>query len=243
VNPHTLFVSDLHLAAERPQISGQFFAFVRDTAPAAESLYILGDLFEYWIGDDDLEEPLNEAVARALSALSARGTRVFIMQGNRDVLMGAGFTGGCGATPIADPTVIDIHGARTLLMHGDTLCTDDLEYQKFRSYAHDAENQRRFLAQPMSLRREQMRGMRAQSEQVKKEKSDDIMDVSPPAVEAALRAHGYPRLIHGHTHRPARHVHSVDGRACERWVLADWYQRGSYLRCDVGGCTAVSLPL
>ena len=236
---HTLFISDLHLAAERPHINEQFFTFIRDVAPAAEALYILGDLFEYWIGDDDREEPLNDAVAAAIKALATRGTRVHLMHGNRDVLIGTDFVSRCGASMLADATVVELHGTRTLLMHGDTLCTDDVEYQKFRVYAHDAQNQRRFLAQPLAARREQMRGMRAQSEQVKKEKPDDIMDVSPAAVEEALRSHGYPRLIHGHTHRPARHAHAVDGRACERWVLADWYARGSYLRCDASGCDAL----
>lgn len=241
---HTLLVSDLHLAAERPRINEQFFAFIRDTAPAADALYILGDLFEYWIGDDDHDDPLNNAVAGALAALSthsARGTHVYLMQGNRDVLIGADFVARCGAALIADPTVLDLHGTRTLLMHGDTLCTDDLEYQKFRLYARNADNQRQFLAQPLSARRDQMRGMRAQSEQVKQEKSEKIMDVSPAAVDDALRMHGYPRLIHGHTHRPARHTHHVDGHTCERWVLADWYARGSYLRCDAGGCAALPL--
>lgn len=238
---HTLLISDLHLATERPHINEQFFTFVRDIAPAAQALYVLGDLFEYWIGDDDHDDPLNDAVAHALATLAARGTRIHFMQGNRDVLISADFVARCGAALIADPAVTDLHGKRTLLMHGDTLCTDDLEYQKFRVYAHDAENQRKFLAQPLQVRREQMLGMRAQSEQVKKVKSVEIMDVSPAAVEAALRSHGYPRLIHGHTHRPARHTHSVDGCACERWVLADWYARGSYLRCDAGGCAVVQL--
>jgi UDP-2,3-diacylglucosamine hydrolase len=239
--PHTLFVSDLHLAADRPHINQQFFAFVRDTAPTAEALYILGDLFEYWIGDDDHDEPLNDAVASALAALVKRGTPVHMMHGNRDILVGAPYVSRCGATLIADPTVVDLYGTRTLLMHGDTLCSDDLEYQKFRLYAHDADNQRKFLAQPLSARREQMLGMRAQSEQVKKAKTSDIMDVTPATVDAALRAHGYPRLIHGHTHRPALHTHRVDGHTCERWVLADWYQRGSYLRCDASGCETVQL--
>ena len=239
---HTLFISDLHLAAERPHIAEQFFTFVRDVAPAAEALYILGDLFEHWIGDDDRDEPLNDTVARALAALATRGTRIHLMHGNRDVLIGANFVARCGATLIGDPTVVTLYGTRTLLMHGDTLCSDDVEYQKFRLYAHDAENQKNFLAQPLSARRDQMLGMRAKSEQVKKEKTAEIMDVSPDAVAAALRAHTYPRLIHGHTHRPAHHTHSVDGYTCERWVLADWYQRGSYLRCDASGCESVQLP-
>ena len=239
---HTLFISDLHLAAERPRINQQFFAFARDAAPAAETLYILGDLFEYWIGDDDREEPLNDAVAQALAALAARGTRVCMMHGNRDVLIGAAFAARCGAALIDDPTLVELYGTCTLLMHGDTLCADDLDYQAFRRYAHDADNQRKFLAQPLQARRDQMLGMRAQSEQVKKEKTSGIMDVSTAAVDAALRAHGYPRLVHGHTHRPARHTHRVDGHDCERWVLADWYQHGSYLRCDANRCVSVQLP-
>jgi UDP-2,3-diacylglucosamine hydrolase len=242
VKPHTLFISDLHLAVERPHISQQFFAFVRDVAPAAEALYILGDLFEYWIGDDDREEPLNNAAAQALAGLRTHDTHVHIMHGNRDVLIGADFVTRCNASLLADPTLVDLHGTRTLLMHGDTLCTDDLEYQKFRLYAHDAGNQAKFLAQSLSDRRQQMLHMRAQSEQVKKEKTTEIMDVSPHAVETVLRTYEYPRLIHGHTHRPARHLHRVDGRECERWVLADWYQRGSYLRCDADACQTLQLP-
>jgi UDP-2,3-diacylglucosamine hydrolase len=242
VIPHALFISDLHLAAERPSINRQFFTFVRDVASSAEALYILGDLFEYWIGDDDREEPLNDAVAHALVALAAHETRVYLMHGNRDVLIGNDYAARCGATLITDPTVVDLYGTRTLLMHGDTLCTEDIEYQKFRTYAHDANNQRQFLAQPLAARRDQMRGMRAKSEQVKQEKSVEIMDVTQTTVEAALRAHGYPRLIHGHTHRPAQHTHSVDGHSCERWVLGDWYGRGSYLRCDASGCKVTLLP-
>ena len=137
---------------------------------------------------------------------------------------------------IPDPTVIDLYATRTLLMHGDTLCTDDIDYQKFRTYARNPATQRQFLLQPLAARHQQLRGMRAQSEASKSIKAADIMDVSPAAVEKVLREHDYPRLIHGHTHRPAQHIHTVDGRACERWVLSDWYERGRYLRCDVRGC-------
>ena len=201
---HSVFVSDLHLAPERPQINQVFFAFTRDAAPQADALYILGDLFEYWVGDDDLGDPFNAAIADALRDLSGNGTALYFM-------------------------------------HGDTLCTGDVEYQKFRVYAHDPENQRKFLAQPLPARRQQMLGMRTQSERSKQSKPADIMDVAPAAVEQALRRHGHPRLIHGHTHRPARHLHVVDGHHCERWVLNDWYERGGYLRCDAAGCAAVSL--
>jgi UDP-2,3-diacylglucosamine hydrolase len=126
-------------------------------------------------------------------------------------------------------------------MHGDTLCTDDVEYQKFRSFARDPVNQRRFLSQPLAARRAQMVGMRAESERHKQGTSAEIMDVAQAAVEQVLREHGYPRLIHGHTHRPARHLHTVDGHSCERWVLNDWYERGGYLYCDSSGCRAERL--
>jgi UDP-2,3-diacylglucosamine hydrolase len=237
---HSLFASDLHLAAERPQIMAQFLAFTSDIAPQAAALYILGDLFEYWAGDDD-SDALGVQTAAALATLSRGGTKVFLMQGNRDVLMAGAFAARCAATLIDDPLLVDLHGTSTLLTHGDALCTDDADYQRFRAYARDAGNQARFLAQPLETRREQMLGMRAQSETSKQQKAENIMDVAPAAVEDLLRRHGYPRLIHGHTHRPARHVHQIDGHACERWVLNDWYECGGYLRVDAAGCTAVRL--
>jgi len=238
---HTLFISDLHLSAERPHISQQFFDFVEHTASAADMVYILGDLFEFWIGDDDSEDLLNTAVAHALRSLSEQGVKLHLMHGNRDLLIGNAFARRCGAELIADPTLLDLYGTRTLIVHGDALCTDDVEYQNFRAYAHDPGNQAKFLAQPIAARRQQMLDMRAQSEQSKQAKTTEIMDVSQAAVDAVLRAHAYPRLIHGHTHRPDRHVHVVDGHRCERWVLNDWYQRGGYLRCEANGCTAVLL--
>jgi len=238
---YSIFISDLHLTPDRPRASELFFEFTAGAARGAEALYVLGDLFEYWVGDDDLDDPFNASVADALRGVSAGGTALHFMHGNRDLLAGARFSGHCGAKLIADPLLLDLHGTRTLVMHGDTLCTDDVEYQKFRAYARDAENQRRFLAQPLAERRKEVAGYRAQSEKSKKEKHAQIMDVTPATVENALREHGYPRLIHGHTHRPARHVHVVDGRACERWVLTDWYGRAGFLRCDAAGCTAVAL--
>ena len=238
---HTLLISDLHLASERPQITAQFLEFTHNIAAGAEALYILGDLFEYWVGDDDPDDPLAAAVAAALHALAARDVRVFLMQGNRDVLMSEVFAARCGASLVADPLLFDLHGTPTLLTHGDTLCTADTDYQRFRTYARDPANQARFLAQPLASRREQMLGMRAQSEASKQQKAESIMDVAPAAVDELLRRHGYPRLIHGHTHRQARHVHLVDGHTCERWVLNDWYRRGGYLRCDAGGCSAIML--
>jgi UDP-2,3-diacylglucosamine hydrolase len=238
---HSIFVSDLHLSPERPHIVEACFRFLTDTAARAEALYILGDLFEYWVGDDDLSEPFNASIAEALARLACGGTAVALMQGNRDVLLGQEFARRCGARLVADPALLDLYGTKTLIMHGDTLCTDDVDYQKFRASVRDPAMQTRFLAQPLPERRLQILKWRAESEESKQRKSAEIMDVTPAAVEDALRAHGYPRLVHGHTHRPARHVHVVDGRTCERWVLPDWYQRGGYLRCDASGCSAVML--
>ena len=230
--PHTLFISDLHLAAERPDTHRQFFDFIEKTAPAAEALYVLGDLFEYWAGDDDFDDPLNAAVADALSGLASKSVRVYFMHGNRDLLLGAAYAARCSMQIIPDPTVIDLYGTRTLLMHGDTLCTGDIEYQKFRAYARNPATQKQFLAQPLAVRHQQLRGMRAQSEASKSFKSMDIMDVTPDAVEQTLREQGYARMIHGHTHRPARHEILIDGHACERWVLSDWNSEARFLHCD-----------
>jgi UDP-2,3-diacylglucosamine hydrolase len=236
---HTLFISDLHLTAERPHINQQFFEFAEQVAPKAEALYILGDLFEYWAGDDNTEDPLNASVSAALTKLADGGVRVNFMHGNRDCLIGQAFATRSGTRLISDPTIIDLYGTRTLLMHGDTLCTDDIDYQKFRAYARNSQTQQQFLEQSLATRHQQLRGMRTQSEASKSVKAAAIMDVSPSTVDIELRKYGYPRLIHGHTHRPARHLHAVDGRACERWVLSDWYARSSYLKCDASGCEAV----
>jgi UDP-2,3-diacylglucosamine hydrolase len=239
--PHCLFVSDLHLAVERPRIIEQFFSFLSGPARSAEALYVLGDLFEHWLGDDNSEDPLNADVAQAFASLSASGTALFFMQGNRDVLVGKEFARRADARLLDDPTLVDLYGTPTLLMHGDTLCTDDVEYLKFRAYARQPQNQVRFLAMPLAARRAEMDALRARNADAKLGKSAEIMDVNPGAVEKVLRDAGYPRLIHGHTHRPARHVHEVDGHTCERWVLADWYENGSYLRCDANGCASITL--
>lgn len=235
---HSIFISDLHLSPERPHINQVFFDFAAGTAAQAEAVYILGDLFEYWVGDDDLADSFNASVADALAALSGKGVKLRLMQGNRDVLLGAAFARRCGAELLADPTQLDLHGTQTLIMHGDTLCTDDVKYQRFRSCVRNPVIQRLFLFLPRALRRAQIHRMRTESEKHKHGASAEIMDVAQATVERVLREHEYPRLIHGHTHRPAQHVHTVDGHRCERWVLNDWYQRGGYLRCDANGCKA-----
>jgi UDP-2,3-diacylglucosamine hydrolase len=240
--PHALFVSDLHLSETRPAIARLFFRFLAEVAPRADALYVLGDLFEFWVGDDTLDEPLNREVAAAMRGVADGGTAVRFMHGNRDFLVGEGFAAATGAELLADPTTVDLYGTRTLLMHGDTLCTDDKAYQAFRAHVHNMEVQRQFLALPVAARRAQVGQVRSQSEQQKQGKPAEIMDVTALAVDDALRAAHYPpRLIHGHTHRPARHEHVVDGHACERWVLADWYERGEYLRVDGSGVARVAL--
>jgi UDP-2,3-diacylglucosamine hydrolase len=238
----TALISDLHLTPERPQINEIFFDFLRGPARDADALYILGDLFEYWAGDDDLRDPLNARVASALAELSAHGVPVMLMHGNRDFLLLSGFSHAAKVKPIADPTTVNLYGTPTLLMHGDTLCQDDFRYQAFRARVRSAWWQRIFLLQPLWLRRAEIARARRMSEQSKRAKPQAIMDVTPAAVEAAFRGSGCARMIHGHTHRPAVHLHPMHGRTYERWVLSDWYQHGHYLRVEASGCKAVTLP-
>jgi len=220
-----LFISDLHLSEERPGANERFFQFLEQEASGADALYVLGDLFEYWIGDEDLETPFNALIAGFLRRLADSGTRVRLMHGNRDFLLAQAFCEASGAQLLADPTVID----GTLLMHGDTLCTDDHDYQAWRHTARSAEWQRAFLAKPLGERRATVQGLRDKSKEVIQAKPAEIMDVNDGAVREALRRHGVARLIHGHTHRSGKHALEVDGRRCERWVLPDWYGRGGYL--------------
>jgi UDP-2,3-diacylglucosamine hydrolase len=242
--PATLFISDLHLAGERPAINERFFAFLREQAARAASLYVLGDLFEYWIGDEELDaadgDPLGREVAEGFATLARKGVAVCLMHGNRDFLIGRRFCAASGARLLQDPAVEKIAGTRTLLMHGDTLCTDDLDYQAWRRTARSREWQAEFLAQPLPERRRRVQALREKSREVVGAKPAEIMDVNQEAVRGALRDHQLTRLVHGHTHRPARHALEVDGRACERWVLPDWYERGGYLAIDDAGPRLVS---
>jgi UDP-2,3-diacylglucosamine hydrolase len=229
-----LFISDLHLTEERPQANERFISFLEDKARSADALYILGDFFEYWIGDDDLAEPFNAVIAGLLQDLTRRGVQLHLMHGNRDFLIGEHFCAATGARLLEDPTVKEIQGTPTLLMHGDTLCTDDLEYQAWRRKARSPEFQAQFLAKPLVERRRAIVEMREKSKQVVQEKTAEIMDVNDDAVRQALRHHDVRRLIHGHTHRPGRHAVEVDGQRCERWVLPDWYGRGGYIEVAAG---------
>jgi UDP-2,3-diacylglucosamine hydrolase len=225
-----LFISDLHLSEERPAANERFFGFLEKQARAADALYILGDFFEYWVGDDDLGYPFNGVIAGLLHELSSRGVALYFMHGNRDFLVGARFSAATGAKLLEDPTVLELEGQKTLLMHGDTLCTDDADYQAWRRTARSSAWQQDFLAKPLAERRRLVLGMREKSKAVVEAKPDEIMDVNDAAVREALERHGTARLIHGHTHRAGRHRLEVGGRQCERWVLPDWYGRGGYLR-------------
>ena len=240
--PFSLFISDLHLSQGHPHSTELFLRFATDIAPKAEALYILGDLFEYWAGDDDVGDPFHLRITDALRQLNAQGTRIFIMHGNRDFLMEEELGSACNATLLDDPTLLDLYGTPTLLSHGDTLCTDDAEYQRFREQVRNSAWQTRFLAQPLAQRKAQIEQLRLQSEAQKRSKEMTLMDVSDAAVNELLRQHRYPRLIHGHTHRPAKHLHQVDGHTCERWVLGDWDSKANALRCDSNGVRGEIIP-
>jgi UDP-2,3-diacylglucosamine hydrolase len=231
----TLFISDLHLTEERPEANERFIDLLEGKARSASALYILGDFFEYWIGDDDLGLPFHAVIAGLLKDLSGHGVQLYLMHGNRDFLLGERFCAATGATLLDDPTVHEIEGEKTLLVHGDTLCTDDLEYQAWRRKARDPAFQATFLAKSLPERRRSIVQMREKSKEVVQGKSAEIMDVNEEAVRDALRRHGVRRLIHGHTHRPGHHAVEVDGQRCERWVLPDWYARGGYIEVTPAG--------
>jgi UDP-2,3-diacylglucosamine hydrolase len=237
-----LFISDLHLSPERPQVTRLFLDFLANQARNAQALYILGDLFDYWAGDDDIDDPHHHPVITAMRALSQSGCALFVMHGNRDFLMGQGFAKASGATLLPDPLLIDLHGRRALLTHGDEQCTDDKEYQAFRSKVRDPKCQQDFLALPLPLRKAQIAALRSRSEQEKSYKDEAIMDVNAGAIADLLRSYDFPPLlIHGHTHRPGRHTVTVEGKRSERIVLADWGDRGSCLRCDAKGCEVLEI--
>ncbi len=228
----TLFISDLHLDAARPHITELFEAFLRGEARTAQALYILGDLFESWIGDDDDSE-LAQRVQSALRDLVQAGVAVAFQHGNRDFLVGTDFAARTGVRLLAETERILLAGEATLLMHGDTLCLGDTVYQQVRRQLRDPAWQAQFLAQPLAARRAFAAQARAESRAHTAAAATDIMDVTPEEVLRVMAAHGATRLIHGHTHRPARHALTLpDGRPGERIVLGDWYEQGSVLRVD-----------
>lgn len=238
----TLFVSDLHLDPERPEITALFGRFLDGEARSADALYILGDLFEAWVGDDDPSEA-GAFVADRLRALVEAGVPVSFIRGNRDFLLGDTYAARCGMALLDDPTVVDLYGTPTLLLHGDLLCTDDTAYQQFRAQTRDPQWQAQFLAQPLAARLAFAAQARAASqarygELVAKGMAETVGDVAPATVQDWFTRFGVKRMIHGHTHRPAIHD---EGQGRTRIVLGDWYEQGSVLRVSADGCDLAAL--
>ncbi|MDB5960007.1 MAG: UDP-2,3-diacylglucosamine hydrolase [Massilia sp.] len=234
--PVALFISDLHLQESHPRTAEAFFAFLAERAAQAQQLYLLGDLFEYWAGDDDLSSPFNQNVADALRLVSDAGVAVFWIAGNRDFLVGADFARACGLTLLAEPHVANIAGVKVALVHGDAECTSDTAYMAFRKQVRDPAWQAQFLAMPLQQRKAIIAGLRDGSREAHAEKSMAIMDVTAGAINALHDSTGSDIIIHGHTHRPALHVEGVR----RRYVLPDWELdvepvRGGWIAIDGDG--------
>lgn len=230
----TLFVSDLHLEADRPDIGKQFLHFLRTDAMEADDLYILGDLFEAWVGDDDPNTHYF-AIKRAIRKVVDKGIPVYFMHGNRDFMIGEDFAAETGVTILSDPCVLDIHGDRVLLSHGDAYCTDDIEYQAVRKMTRDPQWQSMMLQKSL----EERLAFATQARQASMARggtiSEEIMDVNDGAIDAAMREAGVTIMLHGHTHRPAIHTLMIDGQPARRIVLGDWFEQGSVVRWDEAG--------
>jgi UDP-2,3-diacylglucosamine hydrolase len=237
-----LLASDLHLDPARPEPVEAFLRFLAGPAREAEALYLLGDLFEAWVGDDD-DDPMPARVAAGLAALAQAGVTIWFQRGNRDFLIGPDFAARCGVRLLGEAEVHELGGVPTLLMHGDQLCTRDLSYQAFRRQARDPDWQRQLLAQPLAARRALAATARAESRAHTAAAAAEIMDVEPEAVRAALHAHGVRRLIHGHTHRPAIHRFALGDADAERIVLPDWHARAGWAVVDRDAITLVEQSL
>ncbi len=228
------FVSDLHLDPAEPDIERRCFDFLAGPVREADALYLLGDLFESWVGDDDPQATARR-LAQTLRLLAVNGTAVFLMRGNRDFLLGEDFTRECGAVLLPDPVVTDIGGRRVLLTHGDALCVDDRPYQRLRALLRDTDVQRSLLGLSIERRQALAGEARRGSRRHTGSTDPELMDVNEGAVTAAFHASGAEFMVHGHTHRPALHQYTIDGRSCVRAVLGDWHQHGTVLRWDARG--------
>lgn len=235
------FASDLHLDPTVPEIAGRLLRFLAGPARDAESLYLLGDLFEAWVGDDD-PDPAHREVIAAIAAVAAAGTLVYVMRGNRDFLIGDRFCAETGALLLDDPSIVTIEGTRAILTHGDGLCVDDRAYQRLRALVRDGRVRAGFARLPLAQRRRLADEARAGSRKHLAAASEYITDVNAAAVETLFRAAGAATLIHGHTHRPAVHQSSVDGRPVTRFVLGDWHATAKVLRWDSAGPRLVPCP-
>jgi UDP-2,3-diacylglucosamine hydrolase len=219
-----LFISDLHLSPRSPGATRLFLQFLAGRARQAEALYILGDLFETWIGDDDIDEPYHAEIVSALRAASDAGLKISVMHGNRDFLLGSGFTAASGTLLLKDPYVLSTAEWQFVLSHGDALCLDDSAYMAFRAQVRSPEWQATLLAKPLGERRAIAAHMREVSESSQRGKDNPYTDLQAAATDDFLREHGYATFIHGHTHQPATHDHIVDGIHVERWVMSDWHE-------------------
>ncbi len=237
----TLFISDLHLEPGQPQITEQFLHFTRNAAREAQMLYILGDLFEVWLGDDDPTE-FSAQIKSALAELVQSGTRCAFMHGNRDFMVGEQFAEDTGCQLLDEHLVVDLYGQNVLLMHGDTLCTDDVEYQKFRLMVRNPQWQAQMRALPFEQRVALAKSMRSQTAAAVSDKAAEIMDVNAQAVEQTMAHHNVSLLLHGHTHRPDVHQFSLGGQPATRIVLGDWYTQGSMVRWDEQGFALSAMP-
>jgi UDP-2,3-diacylglucosamine hydrolase len=233
--PGTLFVSDLHLDASRPQITRLFLDVLDTLGSNADAVYILGDLFDIWHGDDD-DSPVGHAIMDGLGACVATGTPVYLLHGNRDFLIGEQFAARTGCRLLDDPARIDLYGSPVLLMHGDILCTDDVDYQAFRAGVRDYRWQQAFLRQPLQARRDIAQALRGKSRASARKKPESIREVNPDTVTHFMIDHGVQQLIHGHTHRSGIHKFEIAGKPARRMVLGDWYRQGSLLECTPHGC-------
>ncbi len=231
----TYFISDLHLCDQQPDITRSFITFCRNQACHAQALYILGDFFEYWLGDDALDNTA-KVVQKELSELSELGVALYFMAGNRDFLLGEAYASSCGMQIINEPTTIDLYGETVLLVHGDAQCTDDQPYQQARAMFRDPKWQQQFLSMDIAQRIDFAQKARQQSQQHTKNTTAEIMDVNPRAIAALVAEHGVKTIIHGHTHRPAVHQESDK----QRIVLGDWHHQSSYLLANEQGFRLIS---
>ncbi|MFK3660182.1 UDP-2,3-diacylglucosamine diphosphatase [Scandinavium sp. NPDC088450] len=237
----TLFIADLHLHTEEPAITAGFLRFLRGEARTADALYILGDLFEAWIGDDD-PELLHREIAKEIKALVDSGVPCSFIHGNRDFLLGKRFARESGMTLLPEEQVLDLYGRKMLIMHGDTLCTDDTGYLAFRAKVHQPWLQALFLALPLFIRRKIAAKMRNGSKAANSHKSMTIMDVNPQAVVRMMEKHQVQWLIHGHTHRPAVHPLTANGRPAKRVVLGAWHEEGSMVKVTTDSVELIAFP-
>ena len=236
----TIFLSDIHISEQYPEIGQHLKEFLLDNSLNTDTIYILGDLFEYWLGDDD-PNPVFIEIKKLLKDLNNKNISIFFVHGNRDFLIGKSFAEETGCKILHDPSVIDLFGEKVLISHGDIFCIDDKEYQSFRSLTRDPKWKKLILSKPLSFRKEFAKKARLQSSEYTSSKKDEIMDVNNDEILKMYKQYNVNIIIHGHTHKPAIHDVFLNGKNCKRIVLGDWYEQGSILRCDKSGLNLIQL--